>query len=211
MLTRLVQKHRFLVTQELDIVDDEVRVCIKSPWREEKLRVMLTVLNPEPVIKKSRLEFTSRVNGETLLSLYSGRPNTAQFNDFVSSLKQRAQEEYNAFAGLKASANRQMFAGNSDEEAPDFDTSNADEAARARHEVDAEKVDDAMRMLTTYLDAEAIGPLILALEALKADPQNESHLDRVVHAFSAVGVTQGAVLTYAPYLGVLLSDEPRGW
>ncbi|MCF7997317.1 MAG: hypothetical protein K9L88_21195, partial [Chromatiaceae bacterium] len=61
MLTRLIQKHLFLVTQELDIVGDEVRVCIKSPWSEEKLTVMLTVLNPEPVIKKSRLEFTSRV------------------------------------------------------------------------------------------------------------------------------------------------------
>ncbi|MEA1049947.1 hypothetical protein U5801_09010 [Lamprobacter modestohalophilus] len=211
MLTRLVQKHLFLVTQELDIVGDEVRVCIKSPWSEEKLTVMLTVLNPEPVIKKSRLEFTSRVNGETLISLYSGRPNTAQFNDFVSRLKQRAKDEYNAFAGLKPAANPQMLAENHDEEALDFEASNADEAATARHEVDAEKVDGAIRMLATYLDGEEIGSLMSALEALRADPQNASHLDRVVHAFSALGVAQGAVLTYAPYLGILLSDDPSGW
>lgn len=211
MLTRLVQKHLFLVTQELEIVGDEVRVCIKSPFSEEKLSVLLTVLNPEPVIKQSRLEFTSRVNGETLISLYSGRPNTAKFNDFVASLKQRAADEYNAFAGLKPAANPRMLAGNIDDEPPDFGVPDVDRASAARHAVDAEKVDGAIRMLARYLDDEEIRPLISALEALKADPQNGSHLDRVIKEFSSLGVAQGAVLTYAPYLGILLSEEPSSW
>jgi hypothetical protein len=211
MLTRLVQKHLFLLTQELEIVGDEVRVCIKSPFSEEKLTVMLTVLNPEPVIKQSRLEFKSRVSGETLISLYSGRPNTAKFNEFVATLKQRAKDEYGAFAGLKPAANPHKLAGNSYDEPPDLGVPETDGASAARHEVDAEKVDGSIRMLTRYLDGREIGPLISALEALKADPHNEAQLDCVITEFSSLGVAQGAVLTYAPYLSILLSDEPSGW
>ena len=37
--------------------------------------VMITVLNKEPVISKSLLEFTSRVNNEPLLSMFLAKPN----------------------------------------------------------------------------------------------------------------------------------------
>ena len=71
MTTKLIQKHLLKGTQEFEIIDDTVVVRSKPPLKkEESLTVMLTVLNTEPVISKSLLEFTSRVNNEPLLSLF---------------------------------------------------------------------------------------------------------------------------------------------
>ena len=104
MASKLVQKSLFRGTREFEIVDDVVNVRIKTPFnKEETLTVMLTVLNPEPVISKSLLAFTSRVNNEPLLSLYLAKPNPEEFNAFVNLLKQKAHDEFNAFAGLKSS------------------------------------------------------------------------------------------------------------
>ena len=78
--------------------------------------------------------------------------------------------------------------------------------------MDVEKLDTAIRMLQTHLDPAQTEPLIAALEALRAAPQNEDNLDKVASVFSEMGVNQGqgAVLTYAPYLAILLSDAPFG-
>jgi hypothetical protein len=65
-------------------------------------------------------------------------------------------------------------------------------------------------MLEQYLDTEEIKPLLTALEALKGEPENESCIGQLVTAFDNLGPQQGAVLTYAPYIGVLLSDAPSG-
>ena len=55
-------------------------------------------------------------------------------------------------------------------------------------------------------------PLIAALEALRAAPKNEANLNKVASIFSEMGANQvqGAVLTYAPYIAFLLSDDPFG-
>lgn len=72
MSTKLTQKHLFKATHEFEIVDDQINICIKSIFKKDKqetLTVTLAVLNPEPVITRSHLEFVSRVNGEALISL----------------------------------------------------------------------------------------------------------------------------------------------
>ena len=66
-------------------------------------------------------------------------------------------------------------------------------------------------MLEQHLDAEEIKPVLSALEALKAEPENESSYSQLVKAFDDLGPQQGAVLTYAPYVGILLSDDPFGY
>ncbi len=66
-------------------------------------------------------------------------------------------------------------------------------------------------MLNQHLDAEEIKPLLAALEALREDPQNETRFDQLIKAFDDIGPRQGAVLTYAPYISVLLSDDPFGF
>jgi hypothetical protein len=69
-------------------------------------------------------------------------------------------------------------------------------------------IDIALQMLNKYLDTQDISPLLSALEILKTDPQNEAYQAEVVSMFNALGSLQGAVLTYAPYLNIFVSDDP---
>jgi hypothetical protein len=98
---RLVQKSLFKGTREFELLDDEVRVRIKSLFHKKELTVTLAILNPEPVVNNARLEFYSRVKCGPLLSLYLNKPNAREFNAFVEALKQKALKEYNAFAGIR--------------------------------------------------------------------------------------------------------------
>ncbi|OOY46280.1 hypothetical protein [Solemya velum gill symbiont] len=98
---KLVQKHILKGTQEFELLDDEVRVRIKPPFKEKEKSVPLSILNPEPVIENSRLNFHSRVKCGPLLSLYLDKPNAKEFNAFVEAVKEKALKEYNAFAGIK--------------------------------------------------------------------------------------------------------------
>ena len=209
MTAKLVQR-RLLVVQELEIIDDSVRVHIKSPFKEETLSVFLTVLNPEPVITKSRLEFNSRVNGEPLISLYLAKPSAKEFNAFVSVLKERAQSAYQAFTGLRSPVESGDPIRDLPKEPPQFDDADGFGMSIVRRDVDVESVGTSIRMLRTYLDSEDIGPLLSVLEALESDPRNESHLAQLANVFASLGAAQGAVLTYAPYISVLLSDDPFG-
>ena len=65
-------------------------------------------------------------------------------------------------------------------------------------------------MLEKHLDNESIKPFLSALEALRAEPENVQKFTHLVGAFNDLGEYQGAVLTYAPYIGTLLSDDPFG-
>lgn len=207
MKTKLTQKHLIRGTQEFEIIDDTVVMISKAPLRnEETLTVMLSVLNTEPVISKSLLEFTSRVNNEPLLSLFLAKPNPGEFNDFVNLLKARIQEEFNAFAGLK-SARPSGMARNVHDEPPEFDTPDTQRTAQAK-KISSERIAEAIRMLEEYVGASQIGPFLSVLKTLEADPENPSNLNEMITAFEALGPKQGAVLSYAPYIGALLSDDP---
>jgi hypothetical protein len=207
MTSKLVQKHLLKGTREFEVVGDTVVVRSKAPMqKEESLTVMLTVLNTEPVIRKSLLEFTSRVNSEPLLSLYLAKPNPEEFNAFVNLLKQKIQDEFNAFAGLKSAAGSATDTNGLDEP-PEFDTPNMERTAKSK-EISPEAVAEAIRMLSEYVGEERIGSFLAVLEAMQAEPQNTHHLRRMITEFEALGPNQGAVLSYAPYIGALLSDDP---
>jgi hypothetical protein len=98
---KLIQKHLLKGTQEFELRDETVHVRIKTPFKEKKLDIELAILNPEPVINGSMLDFHSRVKCGPLISLYLNKPNPEEFNTFVNALKEKALEEYNAFAGEK--------------------------------------------------------------------------------------------------------------
>ena len=205
---KLVQKQLFKGTREFEIVDSLVNFRIKTPFKETKLTVDLSMLNPEPVVNEPFLEFHSRVKSGPLLSLSIDKPNSQEFNAFVDELKQRARQEYNAFAGLRAGSLPEGMAANVFEEPPEFDKPGQNRIAKTAKPVSVENIDITIQMLERYLDAEEIRSLLTALEALKAEPENELHFRQLVTAFDDLGPQQGAVLTYAPYINILLSDDP---
>lgn len=86
-------------------------------------------------------------------------------------------------------------------------TNNMKNKTQAIHCAD---IDIALNMLTTYMDARDIQPLITALETLKSDTNSEDYQSQVIEAFNKLGVLQGAALTYAPYLNIFVSDDPFG-
>jgi len=75
------------------------------------------------------------------------------------------------------------------------------------HNIRAKDLEEAIAGLKLYVQDDSIDPLLSALEALKQDPGNESLLVSLSDTFNALGVIQGAVLTYAPYLSVILSNN----
>ncbi len=79
--------------------------------------------------------------------------------------------------------------------------------------VDVQRIEESIQALHQYLSDEDIGPLISLLESLAADPQNQTLLGELSELFSSLGFLQGAVLTYAPYIAVILPhnlfDDPH--
>ena len=76
--------------------------------------------------------------------------------------------------------------------------------------IDVADIDIALQMLKRHMDTQDINPLLSALETLKTEPQNEAYQAQVINAFNDLGNLQGAVLTYAPYLNIFVSDDPFG-
>jgi hypothetical protein len=209
VVNKLVQRQLFRGTHEYEIVGDQLNVRVKTRFKEESLSILLSVLNPEPVIDRSSVAFVSRVNGEPLVSFQLAKPDAQTFNAFVNHLKQQALAEYNAFSGLRTGEPVAGPGGNSFDEPPDF--GDPDELVVPTHrEIRVDEVETAIRMLKTHLPPGECADLIEALEGLRDSPEDQTRLGRVVEVFSGLGGHQGAVLTYAPYLAFLLSDDPWG-
>jgi hypothetical protein len=207
---KLVQKRFLKGSREFEIVDDAVNVRLRSPFKQETLSVMLAILNPEPVVNGPFLEFHSRVKCGPLLSLLADKPSAGEFNAFVEELKRRAREEYSSFAGLRTGSMPEGMAANFFEEPPEFDQPGQDPPKGNTRPVRIADIDVSMQMLEQYLESDDIKPLLDALEALKAEPDAASSMTRLAQAFDSLGPRQGAVLTYAHYIGILLSDQAFG-
>lgn len=207
---KLVQKQFLKGSREFELTDDIVNFRSKTPLKEEKLTIDLSILNPEPVVNEPFLEFHSRVKCGPLLSLLIDKPNSQEFNAFVDELKRRARQAYNAFAGLKTGSLPQGMEANVFEEPPEFDESEQVRIETRIKPVRVPDIDISIQMLKQHVDIDEIEPLLSALEALKTEPENESYFAQLVKAFGDLGPQQGAVLTYAPYISILLSDDPFG-
>ncbi len=78
------------------------------------------------------------------------------------------------------------------------------------HNVDAERIEESIQMLRQYVKETSIEPVLSVLEAMKEDPDNESLLVQLSETFNALDIVQGAVLTYAPYVAILVSNNLFG-
>lgn len=102
MTQKLIQKHIIYGKREFELRDDVVKIKVVSLLDENKdFEVELAMINPDPIITKSRVEFHSRVKCRPLISLYLNKPNTKEFNAFVNALISKAKNEFDAFAGIK--------------------------------------------------------------------------------------------------------------
>ena len=122
MTTRIIQNHPERGSRQFELVDDAIEYRITSPFGDEELTVVLSVLSPEPVVDGSMMYFLSEVNKEALIKLFVDLPDAETFNEFVRTLKQRIKEE-------------------------DFGKLNADNRKSA---ITQEQVDTTVRMLETY-------------------------------------------------------------
>jgi hypothetical protein len=73
--------------------------------------------------------------------------------------------------------------------------------------VDAQQIETSIMMLKQYLGENDIAMLVDVLESIVVDPGNEALLDRLSDVFGGLGLLQGAILTYAPYLSIVLSHD----
>ena len=79
--------------------------------------------------------------------------------------------------------------------------------AKITENVEIGKIDASIEGLKAFVKDESIEPLISVLEALKQDPNNETLLLQLSDTFKALGIIQGAVITYAPYISLLLTYD----
>jgi hypothetical protein len=200
---KLVQKQFPKGSREFEIIDDAVYVRIKGLLKEEKSTVGLSMLDPEPIVNGSELEFHGRARREPLLSLLMNKPNVDEFNRFVLVLKQKISGDEDVLAGIEAGTARPDAPGwNVYDEPPEFDETSEKTSFEP---VNPQRVAEDISMLKTYLNESDIKPLLDALEHLEAEPANEAAFQKMMDAYNNLGFNQGAVLTYASYLKVIVS------
>ena len=178
MIEKIVQIHPDQGTREFELVDDAIEYHISSPFGDEELSVVLSVLSPEPVVDGSMMYFISEVNREALIKLFVDLPDARTFEGFVHTVKQRIREE-------------------------DFGNLSAD---NRKSTITKEQVDTTIHMLETNLDPANIDELLGALRTLAEVPNDHEQLNRVVEAFNGLGAQQGPVLSYTSFFNTLLSS-----
>ena len=209
MTMKLVQKRFLKDTREFEITDDDtVSVRIKGLLKEEKLTVSLSMLDPEPVVNGAELQFFSNYKGHPVLSLLLNNPNAEEFNAFIDTLKNKITGEDTIFTDNIAEDKRaEALARNVYEEPPEFADFDKPQEKVIFQPVNTERLAGDISMLKTYLDENDIKPLLDVLETLKAEPENEAAYQEMLDVFNGLGIMQGAVLTYAPYLKILLAKS----
>ena len=178
MIEKIVQIHPDQGTREFELVDDAIEYRISSPFGDEELSVVLSVLSPEPVVDGSMMYFISEVNREALIKLFVDLPDARTFEGFVHTVKQRIREE-------------------------DFGNLSAD---NRKSTITKEQVDTTIHMLETNLDPANIDELLGTLRTLAEMPNDHEQLNRVVEAFNDLGAQQGPVLSYTSFFNTLLSS-----
>ncbi len=179
MNTKISQIHPDLGTREFELIGDAIEYRISSPYGDESLSVVFSVLSPEPVVDGPMMYFLSEVNREALIKLFVDLPDADTFAKFVSAIKQRIKEE-------------------------EFGKLSGDNRKTA---ITKEQVDTTIRMLETNMDPTSIEALLATLRELAAAPNDRDKLNHVVDAFHSLGVQQGAVLSYASFFSTLISSS----
>ena len=210
---KLKQKQFLKGSREFEIDGDTLYVHIKSFLKEEKLTVDLSTLNPEPVINGSEMIFYSDYKGRPLLSLLINNPNEESFNRFINALKQKITGDDDPIAELETelseSVREEALSRNMYEEPPEFSEPGEDDDKIIFQVINVARVQEDITALKTYLDENEIKAMLDAMEVIMTDPESEAAFEQLLDTFNNLGINQGAVLTYAPYLKVIVSQTVR--
>lgn len=71
----------------------------------------------------------------------------------------------------------------------------------------SDELEVSISMLKQHVNSSEIEPLLSVLESLKQSPQDEAQPEQLSETFNQLGIAHGAVLTYAPYVNAMLSDN----
>lgn len=198
-------------SREFEIADDTLFVRIKSFFKEEKLTVDLSTLDPEPIVKNSELKFYVPNRGHSIFSLLVDKPNEKEFNRFIVALKQGISGDDGTDAGIEAdiseSTRSEAMSRNVYEEPPEFAEHNKTQEKTPFIPIYAERMKEDIASLKSFVGEGEIKPLLDSLETLVAEPQNEEAFEKMLIVFNELGFYQGAVLTYAPYIKALVSNS----
>ena len=175
----LNQKHPIKGSRDFELSDDEIHYTVQTPFSSESLTVVLSILDPEPVISGSTLSFISEVNKEPLVEFFVDKPDKESFEQFISVMRSRViNEDFSRFH-----ARDRMI------------------------EVDTDRLDETLSMLQSYVETAEIESLMTALMNLRADPESLKNVNDVAKAFNELGFVKGQVVTYAPYISHLLATN----
>ncbi len=72
--------------------------------------------------------------------------------------------------------------------------------------INTERLAEDIEQLNLYANDESLKLFVSKLEALYQAPESQEALDDFFKTFDTLGLSQGIVLTYAPYSKVLLSE-----
>jgi len=75
------------------------------------------------------------------------------------------------------------------------------------NEIDVARIGLSIEQIKQYVNDSTVDPIIVILEALQQDPSNEAIRKQLAETLKSLGIIQGAVLTYAPYVAILVSFD----
>ncbi|NEX18266.1 MAG: hypothetical protein C1943_17065 [Halochromatium sp.] len=73
--------------------------------------------------------------------------------------------------------------------------------------INVPRMEEAIAMLRQYLDAQALAPVLDIMHELTKNPEDGALLNRLFVTVEGMGIMQGAMLTYAPYIAILMSEH----
>ena len=194
-------------SREFEIADERLFVSIKSFFKEEKLTVDLSSLNPEPVINGSELVFYSDYKGRPAFSLLLNKPSTEDFTAFIDLLKQTISGGDGIESEIAESTREEALSRNFHEEPPEFAEPDDLSVEKPFRTANPDRLEEDIAGLKLCMDENEIKSLLDSLEALMAEPESKEAYEKMLAAFNELGFNQGAVLTYAPYVKVLVSES----
>ncbi|MEE9328281.1 MAG: hypothetical protein V3U71_13430 [Cocleimonas sp.] len=79
---------------------------------------------------------------------------------------------------------------------------------KQKRTIEPARIEESIQMINKYVEDDCVKPFVVVLEDLQKDPNNPEIFEQMKQSIDTLGITKGAVFTYAPYINLLLCDDP---